>query len=75
MGFFLSGVGSGLTKEDMDTVIENVSNSVVVKIDGIIDSKFDSKTQELTNKVNEVVITQEIIDEEFNNVVMCKTIG
>lgn len=62
MGFFLSGVGSGLTKEDMDTVIENVSNSVVVKIDGIIDSKFDSKTQE-------------IIDEEFNNVVMCKTIG
>lgn len=74
MGFFLSGVGNGLTKEDMETMIEDVSNSVVTKIDGIIDTKFNSKTQELTNKVNEVVITQGIIDEEFNHVVMCKTI-
>lgn len=73
MGFFLSGVGNGLTREDMETIIEDVSNSVVTKIDGIIDTKFDNKTQELTNKVNEVVITQEIIDEEFNHVVMCKT--
>ena len=74
MGFFLNGLGNTLAKEDMDTVIENVSNSVIEEIDDIIDDKFEVKTQALTNSVNEVIKSQAVITEKFNNSIQYKVV-
>lgn len=70
MGFFLSGIGA--SNKVSDDALESVVQTVVSKVDGIIDSKFDNKTQALTNQVNQVVESQNRIDNDFNNVVMCK---
>ena len=74
MGFFLNGLGNTIAKEDIDAVIENVSNSVIEEIDDIIDDKFEVKTQALTNSVNEVVKSQAVITEKFNNSIQYKVV-